>query len=521
MKEKHSWQQQKKAKLFIRKATNQDIPQICKLSAKIYTQTGPYRESMIRGQINSYPEGHFVAVFDDKIVGYCASIRLFEENVMAKHNWSSITGGGYGNTHSPQGDYLYGYEVFVDPSLRKHRIGQRFYNERKKLVEFYRLKGIVFAGRLPGLSRKKKTWKTVQEYIQKIKSKEIRDPVLSFQIKNGFEVMGILENYLPSDKESLGYAAHLVWKNPKYQNMEYQAKVPMGRLPGSIRVSVVQYQQRKVESFNEFKQIVSYFVDTVCDYQSDFVVFPELFTLQLLSIENEKLKPHEAIAKLTEYSEPLSKFFHSLAVKYNINIIAGSHPEIVSSGDIHNVAGIYLRDGSIHKQSKIHPTPNESYWWNIKGGNALNAIHTDCGTIGVLVCYDSEFPELSRHLINQGAQIIFVPFLTDEKQSYNRVRYSCQARAVENQCYLAMAGNVGNLPRVDNMEIHYAQSCIITPCDFAFARDGIAADTTANVETIAVADLQLELLQEARHAGTVQNLKNRRHDLYRIEWLGK
>jgi predicted amidohydrolase len=84
-----------------------------------------------------------------------------------------------------------------------------------------------------------------------------------------------------------------------------------------------------------------------------------------------------------------------------------------------------------------------------------------------------------------------------------------------------MSGNVGNLPNVANMDIQYAQSCILTPCDFPFARDGIAADTTPNVETVAFADLRLDALREARHSGTVQNLKNRRHDLYSVVWHKK
>ncbi len=185
-----------------------------------------------------------------------------------------------------------------------------------------------------------------------------------------------------------------------------------------------------------------------------------------------------------------------------------------------NICYVCLRDGSIHQQAKIHPTPNERYWWHIEGGDELATIQTDCGPIGVLICYDSEFPELARHLVDQGAQILFVPFCTDERQSYLRVRYCAHARAVENQCYVAMAGNVGNLPNVENMDIQYAQSCILTPCDFPFARDGIAADTTPNAEMVAFADLQLDRLLEARNAGTVQNLKDRRFDLYSIKWQG-
>jgi predicted amidohydrolase len=136
----------------------------------------------------------------------------------------------------------------------------------------------------------------------------------------------------------------------------------------------------------------------------------------------------------------------------------------------------------------------------------------------VLICYDAEFPELARHLIDQGAMILFVPFCTDEPRGYLRVRYCCHARAIENQCYVVLSGVVGNLPNVENMDIHYAQSCILTPCDFAFARDGVAADTGANTETIAFADLRLADLRVARASGTVRNYKDRRFDLYRVNW---
>jgi len=157
----------------------------------------------------------------------------------------------------------------------------------------------------------------------------------------------------------------------------------------------------------------------------------------------------------------------------------------------------------------------------MKGGNDLNVIQTDCGPIGVLICYDSEFPELARHLADQGALILFVPFCTDERQGYLRVRYCSQARAVENQFYVATAGVIGNIPDVENMDIHYASSHIMTPCDFPFARDGIAAEAPENTETIIFADLNLNDLYLARKSGSVQNLKDRRFDLYEVKWRDK
>ncbi|MDX1823193.1 MAG: bifunctional GNAT family N-acetyltransferase/carbon-nitrogen hydrolase family protein [Thiohalomonadales bacterium] len=513
------------SKLLIRNARLSDVPAITALSTRVYTGTGMYgySEGAVTGQINNFPDGQFVILVDEKVVGYCATFRISEEIGLKPHSWTEITGNGYASRHDPNGDWLYGMEVCVDPDYRGYRLGQRLYNERKKLCQSLGLKGIVFAGRLPTLSKRIKKYGSVEQYIEAIKAKQARDPVLSFQLHNGFEVIGIIPEYLNADHDSLGYGIHLIWRNPKVPASEEVTgrKNYGGRLPDTIRVGTVQYMQRRVRSFEEFLELVAYFVDVVADYKGDFVVLPELFTLQLLSIEDQELSPAESIEALTKYTPRLKEALRDMALRYNINIIGGSHPTRVESGRVENISYIFLRDGTVHEQPKIHPTPNEVYWWNIEGGSKLNAIETDCGPIGVLICYDAEFPELARHLTDQGIHILFVPFCTDERQSYLRVRYCCQARAVENQIYVVMSGNVGNLPNVSNMDIQYAQSCILTPCDFPFARDGIAADTTPNVETVAFADLRPETLIVARNSGTVKNLRDRRHDLYSLHWRGK
>tara|TARA_R110002072_G_scaffold72443_3_gene173187 strand:- start:229 stop:1074 length:846 start_codon:yes stop_codon:yes gene_type:complete len=278
---------------------------------------------------------------------------------------------------------------------------------------------------------------------------------------------------------------------------------------------------RKVEDETQFEGQLEYFIDIASDYSADFVVFPELVTLALLSATTKKMRPEEAIDHLTKYTERYIKFMQGMAMSYNINIIGGSHPTKMPDGDIHNISYVFLRDGATYAQEKLHPTPNERYWWNIQGGDKLDTIQTDCGPIGVLICYDTEFPETARHLVDQGALMIFVPFCTDERQGYLRVRYCSQAIAVQNQCYVIMSGTVGNIPDVENMDINYAESCILTPCDFPFARDGIAAVCTANTETIAFADLQMDNLLTARQHGSVQNLRDRRFDLYNIQWRSK
>ena len=507
------------AKLEIRVATPADVPGIIRLIGRTYAGTSfeNYTAGMVRGQINNFPEGQFVALYEGKVVGYCAASRIDEDVVLAPHDWESISGNGFGSRHDPTGDWLYGFELAVDSRQRNLRIGKRLYEARRALAERLELKGIVFGARMPNYRRAVRQVEGPEDYLREVEEGKRRDPVISFQLANGFTPIGVLPRYLPEDGPSMGFAAHMVWRNPYVD----QDEAPQHRVPRdveSVRLATCQLQARAVSDFDDFLKNVEYFVDVASGYQSDFIVFPELFTLSLLSFEKSDISPADAIEKLTAHREPLVKALSRMALAYNINIVGGSHPSRTNDGDIQNVSYVCLRDGSVHAQEKIHPTPNESYWWHIKGGDAVEVIQTDIGPIGVLICYDSEFPELARRLVDEGARIIFVPFCTDNRQGYMRVRYCAQARAVENQCFVVMSGNVGNLPGVENMDVQYAQSCILTPCDFPFARDGIAAEASENIETLTIADVNLADLTWARAEGTVRNLTDRRFDLYRIDW---
>lgn len=508
-----------KPRLLVRNTTAADIPAVADLGRRVYGEGFGYSPEMLAGQFAHFPQGQFVAVYDGRVIGYCATFRIGTALAMARHTWAEITGGGFASRHDPEGDWLYGMDMAVDPEYRGMRIGRRLYGARKRLCQRLRLRGIVFGGRLPGLARAMKKYASPEEYLKAVVEGRQRDPTLSFQLRNGFEATELLPGYLPYDRESLGYAAHLLWRNPRRLDQPDMPPHPATqRLPDVVRLATVQYQQRPITSFEEFATHVEYFVDIAANYEADFVVFPELITLQLLSIENAPLSPVEAIRKLSEYTPRVKALFSDLAVRRNINIIAGSHPSRGEDGAIHNVCQVCLRNGSVHEQVKLHATPSERVWWGISGGQVARTIPTDCGPIGVAICYDIEFPEVARHLIDQGALILFTPFCTDTREGYLRVRYCAQARAVENQCYVVLSGNCGNLPGVNNFDIQYAQSCILTPCDFPFARDGIAADSTPNAETVLFADLRLEDLARARNNGTVQNLKDRRHDLYQLHW---
>ncbi len=507
------------SKIIVRNTRITDADAINQIVSACYPGSPPYPRDALRAQLNHFPEGQLVVEYEGRIVGFCISFIISEAEAFRQHSWKEITGTGMASRHDPLGDYLYGMDVCVDPEFRGKKIGERLYNERRKLCQKLGLKGIVFGARIPGFGKKKKIYPTPEEYLEAVKAKIIRDQTISFQMRNGFKPIKILHSYLPTDLESQGYAVLMRWHNPLIDRKENRRYIEDEH--DNVKICTINFQQRKIGSFEEFESIVEYFIGVAADYKCDFVVFPEFVTMSLLSIINKKLEPIPSLEHLGKYTEPFIKSMSDAAVKYNINIIGGTHMLKDEQGSMKNVCFVFLRDGSVHRQEKLHPTPTEKEWWDVKGGDKLSVINTDRGPIGILICYDSEFPELTRHLVDQGAKIIFVPFATDTRQGYLRVRYCCQARTIENQCYFVLSGNTGNLPRVQNMDINYGQSCILTPSDFSFARDGIAAETDYNAEMVAIAELSMSDLVKARNMGTVRNLKDRRHDLYTMTWTGK
>lgn len=508
-----------KARLEVLNAGPDHVDGIVALSRKVYPEEEPYTRAQISGQINAYPQGCFVALYEGVVVGYAASTLLSRAKVMRQHTWAQVTGGGYGSQFNAKGEWLYGIEVMVDPDHRRLRIGKRLYKARERLCAYEELKGIAFGGRMPGYAKLRRKYPDPDAYLKAVIAGDAKDPVMQFQMKAGFEPVKVLKGYAPDDKASGGHAALMLWRN--HAPDAGQANQPLTeRNPDIVRVASVQLQARTLRSVEEFYETVDYFVNIASEYGADFVVFPEYFTLQLLSCEGEELPPDRAIARATEHTGDFVDRMRSMALSRAVNIIGGSHATVAEDGDIQNVGYVFLRDGAVHVQEKIHPTPDEQASWQIKGGDRLDVIQTDCGPVGVLICYDSEFPEAARHLADQGARILFVPYNTDTRHGHLRVRYCCQARAVENQCFVVTSGMVGNLDKVSNIDIQYAQSAILTPCDFPFARDGIAAEASENVEMIIVADLNLANVSWARAQGSVRPLADRRFDLYRTRWMG-
>jgi len=468
-----------------------------------------WNEKQITALINKFPEGQVVIKIDGKLAGCALSIKLNESTFDSVHTYEEITGNYTFNTHKPDGDILYGIDVFIKTEYRGLRLGRRLYDYRKELCEEQNLKGILFGGRIPNYHKHADSV-TPKEYIEKVKRKEIHDPVLNFQINNDFHPAKILKGYLPGDEDSGEFAVLLEWNNIYYEKKSVVAATQKK----VVRLGLIQWQMRLYKDLEELMQQAEYFVDAVSGYRSDFALFPEFFNAPLMA-ENNHLPVSEAIRELAKHTEEIKNRFSQLAISYNINIITGSMPEVVDDL-LYNVGYLCRRDGSTERYEKLHVTPDEAKVWGMQGGNKLHSFDTDCGKIGILICYDSEFPELSRILADDGMDILFVPFLTDTQNGYSRVRNCAQARAIENECYVAIAGSVGNLPKVHNMDIQYAQSMVFTPCDFSFPANGIKAEATPNTEMILIADCDIDLLRNLNQFGAVKNLRDRRKDLFEL-----
>lgn len=501
------------SRLIVRPLRAEDYDRLIVLERKCFPGMESWKREHVESQIDHFPDGQICVEVDGEIVASSSSLIVDFDDYENWQGWQEISDNGYIRNHDPEGDTLYGIEIMVDPEYRGYRLSRRLYGARKDLARRLNLRRIIIGGRIPGYGGHADAL-TAREYVDQVISKRLFDPVLTPQLANGFALQGLIPGYLPDDESSRGYATFLEWRNLDYRAEPHARQ----RTVAPVRISLVQYLMQRISSFEQFEKQCEFYVDTAGDYKSDFVLLPELFTTQLLSLVDES-RPGVAARRLAEYTPKYLELMSDLAMRYDVNVIGGS-TFVVEEERLFNVAFLFRRDGTIEKQYKLHITPNERRWWGVEPGDRLSVLETDRGRIAVLVCYDVEFPELARIVVAQGASILFVPFNTNDRLGYLRVRSCAQARAIENQIYVAIAGCAGALPFVENADIHYSQCGIFTPSDVGFARDGVAAESTPNIETVLTEDVDIELLRRNRNGGTVRPWTDRRRDLYTVRYAG-
>ncbi|MEO8803264.1 MAG: bifunctional GNAT family N-acetyltransferase/carbon-nitrogen hydrolase family protein [Rudaea sp.] len=465
-------------------------------------------------QIAAFPSGQVVAVADGQLIGYATSLIVQLDDDSPWYNHAELTGHGTFSTHDPAGQTLYGADIAVHPDWQGKGVSKLLYKARRTLMKRHNLKQMVAGGRIPGYAVYRGQL-TAQEYVDKVTAGELRDSALNAHLHAGYGVHGVHYGYL-DDQESLGYATHLVMPNIDYQpRKRLIAGAPVRRTARHVRVCAMQYDQRRIGTFEDFAEQVEYFADSANSYDSHLLLFPEFVSAQLFSTLPRGTALPQAVAQLVEMAPRIHALFTEVATRHRLYVVGGTTPERSERG-LRNVARLYTPSGASYTQEKLHITPAEREYWGIGPGDGIKVFETAIGRLAIVVCYDIEFPELTRMLVEHGVDIILNPFATDERKSYLRVRYCAHARAVENMVYVVMSGNVGGLSRSPSMFLNYGQAAICTPSDFAFPMDGIAAEGIVNTQTVVVADLDLGALDIQRQSASVRPLLDRRHDLYEL-----
>ncbi|WP_164821265.1 carbon-nitrogen hydrolase family protein [Paenibacillus koleovorans] len=298
-------------------------------------------------------------------------------------------------------------------------------------------------------------------------------------------------------------------------------KQPKLKQQKTSTVSAVQFTIGPLQSESAFWTKVRTYISRACYLGSRLIVFPEYLTGQLLSLHPPATNA-EACEIMHGYTETYKRQFAGWSRETGMMILAGTHihREGAPTNDgsalhYYNEAFLFLPDGRLHRHKKVHLTPEEQRTWPLLAGDRFETIDTPLGRVGIQICYDIEFPEGVRLQADQGAELILCPSYTDAAAGYYRVRHCSQARAVENQLYVALSGLVGQMPGVAQVDEGYCQAGIFAPCDRPFPPNGVLAQGPVNRSGLATAAADLEKLRYNRTEGAVAPFYDRRPELYR------
>ena len=305
------------------------------------------------------------------------------------------------------------------------------------------------------------------------------------------------------------------WLNPEHHPARSAAAVR------HVRVAAVQYQMRPITDFEEFAQQCEFFIDTASEYRMDFLLFPEMVTNQLPGARPGVSTRRLTARRLDEFTPRYVEFFTRMAMKYNLNIVGGSHLT-VEDGKLYNIAYLFRRDGSVERQYKLHITPSEARWWGVsrrrRGPRVRHRSRQD------------RDPDRLRRRVpggradrrRQGREPAVRPVQHRHPLGLHARPLVRRRRAASRTaCTPCSPARSATCRSSQGADIHYGEACILTPCDLRFARDGVAEEATPNVETMVLHELDIEVLRRNRLAGTVRTWLDRRSDLYKVRWSEK
>ncbi|MGR8980792.1 MAG: carbon-nitrogen hydrolase family protein [Gammaproteobacteria bacterium] len=277
-----------------------------------------------------------------------------------------------------------------------------------------------------------------------------------------------------------------------------------------VKIAAAQYDIGFPENWRNYWLKVERWVDEAVAQNARILLFPEYGSMELASFFGKEV--YSSLSKQLEAMQTLLDdyiaLFKDLAEKRGCYIQSGTFPVKTADGSYRNRAFLFMPSGKFDFQDKLIMTRFENEQWFIQKGDVLKCFDTDFGKIAINVCYDSEFPLLARKQVEAGANLILVPSCTDTLAGYHRVKIGCQARALENQCYVVQSPTVGLAPWSEAVDVNIGAAAVFTPVDRGFPDNGILAIGELNATQWVFAEISLDEIKTVREQGQVFNYRD-------------
>jgi predicted amidohydrolase len=277
-----------------------------------------------------------------------------------------------------------------------------------------------------------------------------------------------------------------------------------------LKIAAAQYDISFLEDWQAYRIKIISWVDAAKAQGVNLLVFPEYFSMELASLFGKEVYSSLSLQliSLQTLHKDFFEFFQELARHNQCYIQAGTFPVAIETGVYINRAYLFYPDGTVDFQDKLVMTRFEKEQWLISPGDDLKVFETEFGIIAINICYDSEFPLIARKQVEMGANLILVPSCTDTIAGFHRVKIGCQARALENQCYVAQACLVGNAEWSEAVDVNIGVGGIYTPVDRGFPQDGILISGEMNAVQWVIGELDLSACTKVREQGQVLNYQD-------------
>jgi len=273
-----------------------------------------------------------------------------------------------------------------------------------------------------------------------------------------------------------------------------------------LHVAVARYEVGVIDGFDAFAAKFVRWVSEAVDAGAELLLFPEYFAMELAGTGG---RLDQQVDLMQLHYEDFRALVARQARLHRVTICAGSYPVRDADGQVRNRSLIAFADGRIEHQDKLTMTRFESEEWHIAPGRGLRVFDIGKAKLGIAICYDSEFPAIAARLAEAGAELLLVPSCTDTLAGHHRVRIGCQARALENQCYVLQSSTSGSIEGSPSIDINIGAAGIYSPPDRGFSDDGLVALGALDHGRWLYAVLDFERIAAVRSDGQVLNFADR------------